>query len=48
MTSKQKWILVLGAMAAFMTALDTLVVTTALSTIRRGRGAAGGERELEG
>ncbi len=34
MTSKQKWILVLAALAAFMTALDTLVVTTALSTIR--------------
>jgi EmrB/QacA subfamily drug resistance transporter len=40
MTSKQKWILVLAAMAAFMTALDTLVVTTALSTIRRGLGAS--------
>src|SRR5439155_1125104 len=35
MTSKQKWILVVAALAAFMTALDTLVVTTALSTIRR-------------
>ena len=35
MTSKQRWILVLAALAAFMTALDTLVVTTALSTIRR-------------
>src|SRR3954447_20922487 len=34
MTSQQKWILVLGALAAFMTALDTLVVTTALSTIK--------------
>jgi EmrB/QacA subfamily drug resistance transporter len=40
MTSKQKWILVLAAMAAFMTALDTLVVTTALSTIRRDLGAS--------
>ena len=35
MTSKQRWILILAALAAFMTALDTLVVTTALSTIRR-------------
>jgi EmrB/QacA subfamily drug resistance transporter len=35
MTRKQKWILGLAALAAFMTALDALVVTTALSTIRR-------------
>src|SRR5690348_12709215 len=35
MTGKQKWILGLAALAAFMTALDALVVTTALSTIRR-------------
>src|SRR5882757_1370052 len=34
MNSKQKWILVLAALAAFMTALDTLVVSTALTTIR--------------
>jgi EmrB/QacA subfamily drug resistance transporter len=40
MTSKQKWILVLAASAAFMTALDTLVVTTALSTIQRDLGAS--------
>src|SRR3954452_24756491 len=40
MTSKQRWILVLTALAAFMTALDTLVVTTALSTIRRDLGAS--------
>src|ERR1700742_54554 len=40
MTSKQKWILVLAAMAAFMTALDALVVTTALSTIKRDLGAS--------
>ena len=40
MTSKQKWILALAAMAAFMTALDTLVVTTALSTIRQDLGAS--------
>jgi EmrB/QacA subfamily drug resistance transporter len=35
MTRPQRWILTLAALAAFMTALDTLVVTTALSTIRR-------------
>src|SRR5215213_2038939 len=40
MTSKQRWILVLASLAAFMTALDTLVVTTALSTIRRDLGAS--------
>jgi EmrB/QacA subfamily drug resistance transporter len=40
MTSQQRWILVLAALAAFMTALDTLVVTTALSTIRRDLGAS--------
>jgi EmrB/QacA subfamily drug resistance transporter len=45
MTSKQRWILVLGALAAFMTALDTLVVTTALSTIRRHLGASVAELE---
>jgi EmrB/QacA subfamily drug resistance transporter len=45
MTSKQRWILVLAALAAFMTALDTLVVTTALSTIRRDLGASVEELE---
>jgi EmrB/QacA subfamily drug resistance transporter len=35
MTRPQRWILVLAALAAFMTALDPLVVTTALSTIHR-------------
>src|SRR3954453_12679376 len=40
MTTKQRWILVLAALAAFMTALDTLVVTTALSTIRDDLGAS--------
>jgi EmrB/QacA subfamily drug resistance transporter len=40
MTAQQKWILVLAALAAFMTSLDTLVVTTALSTIRRDLGAS--------
>ncbi len=45
MNSKQKWILVLAAMAAFMTALDALVVTTALSTIKRDLGASVEELE---
>jgi EmrB/QacA subfamily drug resistance transporter len=45
MTSKQRWILVLAALAAFMTSLDTLVVTTALSTIRRDLGASVEELE---
>ena len=40
MTSTQRWILALAALAAFMTALDTLVVTTALSTIRTDLGAS--------
>src|SRR3954454_3773152 len=40
MTTKQRWILILAALAAFMTALDTLVVTTALSTIRDDLGAS--------
>ena len=40
MTSTQRWILTLAALAAFMTALDTLVVTTALSTIRTDLGAS--------
>src|ERR1700710_1046229 len=39
MTRLQRWTLILAALAAFMTALDTLVVTTALSTIRRDLGA---------
>src|ERR1700712_5124400 len=40
MTRLQRWTLILAALAAFMTALDTLVVTTALSTIRRDLGAS--------
>ncbi|GAA3040980.1 DHA2 family efflux MFS transporter permease subunit [Streptosporangium longisporum] len=35
MTSKQAWVLGLASLASFMMALDSLVVTTALSTIRR-------------
>ena len=45
MTTSQRWILVLAALAAFMTALDTLVVTTALSTIRLDLGASVEELE---
>src|SRR4051794_564399 len=40
MTNKQTWILIVAALAAFMTALDTLVVSTALSTIRHDLGAS--------
>src|SRR5438874_12881635 len=40
MTRTQRRILILAALAAFMTALDTLVVTTALSTIKRDLGAS--------
>jgi EmrB/QacA subfamily drug resistance transporter len=40
MTTSQRWILALAALAAFMTALDTLVVSTALSTIRADLGAS--------
>ncbi|WP_327145377.1 MFS transporter [Nocardia sp. NBC_01327] len=35
MTSKQAWVLGLASVASFMMALDSLVVTTALSTIRK-------------
>ena len=35
MTSKQAWVLALASLASFMMALDSLVVTTALSTIRQ-------------
>ncbi|SEN24825.1 MFS transporter [Actinacidiphila rubida] len=35
MTSRQKWVLGLASLASFMMALDSLVVTTALTTIRR-------------
>jgi EmrB/QacA subfamily drug resistance transporter len=40
MTPTQRWILSLAALAAFTTALDTLVVSTALSTIRIDLGAS--------
>jgi EmrB/QacA subfamily drug resistance transporter len=45
MTRQQRWILVLAALAAFMTALDTLVVTTALNTIHRDLHASVAELE---
>src|SRR5687768_9918893 len=35
MTSEQAWALGLASLASFMMALDSLVVTTALSTIRQ-------------
>lgn len=35
MTAKQAWVLGLAALASFMMSLDSLVVTTALSTIRQ-------------
>jgi EmrB/QacA subfamily drug resistance transporter len=35
MTSKQRWVLALVAVGSFMVALDVLVVSTALSTIRQ-------------
>jgi hypothetical protein len=34
MTGKQKWVLGLTSLASLMVALDALVVSTALSTIR--------------
>jgi EmrB/QacA subfamily drug resistance transporter len=40
MTPRQVWVLVLASMASFMISLDSLVVTTALSTIRQGLGAS--------
>jgi EmrB/QacA subfamily drug resistance transporter len=45
MTSKQKWILVLAAVSSLMVALDTLVVSTALSTIRTDLDASVAELE---
>jgi EmrB/QacA subfamily drug resistance transporter len=37
---KQRWVLILAAAASFMVSLDSLVVTTALPTIRHGLGAS--------
>ena len=34
MTSRQRWVLALTALSSLMVALDALVVTTALPTIR--------------
>src|ERR671919_1283089 len=36
----QLWVLTLGSVASFMVALDTLVVSTALTTIRNDLGAS--------
>ena len=40
MTSQRIWVLALASAASFMAALDTLVVTTALTTIRLDLGAS--------
>jgi EmrB/QacA subfamily drug resistance transporter len=45
MTSKQRWILVLASVSSLMVALDTLVVSTALTTIRADLGASVAELE---
>src|SRR3954452_9256476 len=47
MTSRalQRWVLALTGIASFMVALDTLVVSTALSTIRLDLGASGAQLE---
>ena len=37
---KQRWVVVAAALASFLVSLDALVVTTALPTIRRDRGAS--------
>jgi EmrB/QacA subfamily drug resistance transporter len=39
-TREQRWVLALASLASFMVILDTLVVTTALTTIRRQLGAS--------
>src|SRR6201991_2119520 len=43
--ASRRWVLGLAAVASFMVALDTLVVTTALSTIRHDLGASVEELE---
>jgi EmrB/QacA subfamily drug resistance transporter len=40
MSTKQRWVLALTAVAAFMISMDSLVVTTALSTIHRALGSS--------
>ncbi|XVV02851.1 MFS transporter [Actinosynnema sp. CA-248983] len=40
MTVRQRWVLALASLASFMIALDSLVVTTALATIREDLGAS--------
>ena len=44
-TSAQRWALALASVASFMVVLDLLVVSTALSTIRRDLGASIGQLE---
>lgn len=38
--ARRVWVLVLASLASFMVALDALVVTTALTTIRRDLGVS--------
>ena len=45
MTAKKKWVLTLASIASLMAALDTLVVATALTTIKRHLHASVGELE---
>ncbi|WP_309113559.1 MFS transporter [Saccharothrix sp.] len=40
MTVRQRWVLALASLASFMVALDSMVVTTALATIREDLGAS--------
>jgi EmrB/QacA subfamily drug resistance transporter len=40
MSTKQRWVLALASVAAFMISMDSLVVMTALSTIRRALGSS--------
>ena len=42
-TSQQRWVLALASVASLMVALDALVVSTALGSIRRSLGASLGE-----
>jgi EmrB/QacA subfamily drug resistance transporter len=40
MTAHQRWVLILASIGAFMISMDSLIVTTALTTIRRDLGAS--------
>ena len=45
MNTKTRWVIVLTGLGSFMAALDTVVVSTALATIRRALGASVGQLE---